>query len=214
MKPRRRDRDSGLGNRMMQRSHTNLRLLATVALCAALLTSSACGGSTNDPATTATAAVFTPFADPPAAGSITMQAGTAAGLAFQIRVTVTGVQHVFGAAFHVTFNSAVVRFDSADFSNSVLKGSGISTQFSATPVLGHANEIAVVATRLQNGAGTVPGVDITQGDLVVLNFHAINGTSGTAISFGTPREACDPTARTCGPVTPVPTWIGGTLSAN
>ena len=198
----------------MHRSKRTDRLLALFGLCVVLLSTSACGGSTDDVAPSTSAAVFTPLSSPPASGTISMQPGSAAGLAFQIRVAVKDISNIFGAAFRVTFNPNVVRFDSADFSTSVVKGSGINTQLSAAPVLGHPSEIAVVATRIQNAAGTVAGVNVTDGELVVLHFHAIGATAGTAINFGTPREACNPTARTCGPVTPVPTWIGGTLSAN
>ncbi len=198
----------------MHRSKKTQRLMALCAICFALLSSSACGGSDDDVAPNASAAVFIPFASPPASGTISMQAGAASGLSFQIRVSVKDISNLFGAAFRVTFNPNVVRFVSADFSNSVVRGSGITTQFSATGVLGHPSELAVVATRVQNSGGTVAGVNVTDGDLVVLNFRAIAATSGTAISFGNPREACNPTARVCGPVTPVPTWVGGTLSAN
>lgn len=198
----------------MRRSENARRLLVLCGICIVLLSSPACGGSDDDVSPAAQAAVFTPFANPPASGSISMQAGSASGLAFQIRVAVKDVSNLFGAAFRVTFNPNVARFDSADFSNSLLRGGGIQTQFSASPVLGHPSEIAVVATRIQNSAGTVPGVNVTNGDLVVLHFHSIAATSGTAINFGAPREACNPSAQTCGATTPVPTWVGGTLTAN
>lgn len=197
----------------MHRSKRPHPLLALLAVCFLLLSSSACGGSDDDVSGSTAAAVFTPFG-PPAAGTISMQPGSASGRVFQIRIAVKDISSLFGAAFRITFNSNVMRFDSADFSNSVLRGSGITTQFTAIPVVGQPSELAVVATRVQNAAGTVAGVNVTDGDLVVLNFTAIASTAGTAINFGTPREACNPTARTCGPTTPVPSWVGGTLAAN
>ena len=173
----------------MHRSNKTHRLLALLALSLLLLSSSACGGSDDDVSPAASGAAFTPFANPPASGTISMQAGTGSGQAFQIRIAVTDISNLFGAAFRVTFNPNVIRFDSADSSSSVVRGAGISTQFTATPVLGHPSELAVVATRIQNAAGSVAGVNVTSGDLIVLNFHASRLVDGIQRLINTSRPS-------------------------
>ena len=197
----------------MHRPNGTRRLLALLGVCAALLSSSACGGSADDPF--ATVAVFTP-SQPAPSGSISLQPESSSGLAFSIRVAVKDVPNLFGAAFHVTFNAGVIQFVSADFSQSFLTGTGITTQLTATAVRTHPGDVAVVATRVQNVGGTVPTVSVTDGDLVVLNFRAVAATSGTTILFGTPREAdtCNVTTHVCSAILiPPQNWIGGILTA-
>ena len=178
--------------------------LAALVVSAGLLLSPACGGSDDEPAIGEVA--FTPLAPTPGSGSITMQAGGTSGEVFQIRVAVKDVANFFGASFHVTYNPASAAFESSSSSGSFLIGGGVGTSFNAALVA--PGDLAVVATRLQNGAGTVPGVAVVEGDLVVLTFRATAVTSGNVFGFGAPREvdAPDGTRLTV-------LWSGGTLTA-
>jgi hypothetical protein len=135
-----------------------------------------------------------------------MQSGGTSGNVFTIRIAVKDVADFFGASFHVTYDPASAAFDSASSSGSFLIGGGVGTSFNAAVVV--PGDLAVVATRLQNGPGTVPGVDVTDGTLVVLTFRATAATSGNTFGFGAPREADGPDGTRLTVL-----WSGGTLTA-
>lgn len=180
------------------------QILSSLIVAAALLVSPACGGSDDEPP--ATSAAFTPLSPTPGSGSITMQPGGVSGNVVRIRIAVKDVAAFFGAAFHVTYDPTTAAYDSMVSTDSFLREAGVSTSFQAALV--RPGDLAVAATRLQNGAGTVPGVNVAEEDLIELVFRATTPTAGNTFNFGTPREVRSPSG---GAVTV--TWSGGTLTS-
>jgi len=131
---------------------------------------------------------FSPLSPTPPAQSVTMQPCGVSGDMFSICIRVTDVTGFFGTGFHVAFQPASAVYVSNDSSRSFLRETGVSTFFNATIV--SPGDLAVSATRLQNGAGSVPGVNVESGDVIVLNFRASASTAGNTFSFGPPREVC------------------------
>jgi hypothetical protein len=144
-------------------------------------------------------------------GSITIQPGTISGDSFELLITATDISDFFGAAFHLTFDTGSATYDSFDASGSFLEGGGISTQYDvveSTP-----GDLAVAATRLQNGSGTVAGVDVSGSQtLLALTFTASALTSGNDFNMDTPREVeqCTGTPGACSMFSA--TWTGGTMT--
>jgi hypothetical protein len=187
------------------------RILAvTMAALAFCLTSCGGGGGGGTIIPGGVNATFTPLAPTPPVGSLTMQAGAANADVFTIRVVATGVGSLFGTAFHVIFNPASAAFvPPAVSSSSVLNGAG-TPFFDA--VLQSPGNVAVVASRIQDQLGTVPGIS-TSGDVLVLTFRATNPTGGNTFSFGNPRQACSPVSAPGCTSIPV-VWSGGTLTTH
>lgn len=186
--------------------------LAALAFC---LTS--CGGGNDGGGGTipgGTNAAFTPLSPTPANGSITMQPGSATADVFTVRVVATGVGNMFGTAFHVVFNpNSAVFLPPSDASGSVLNGTG-TPFFNA--VLQSPGNVAVVATRIQDQLGTVPGVS-NSGDVIILTFRATASTTGNTFSFGNPRQVCNPNVNPTPPPDCIPisvVWSGGTLTTH
>lgn len=174
-----------------------------------------CGGGGGGGGTTGgIVATFTPASANPAALSVTMQAGSASGQNFNVRIAATDVNDFFGAAFTVNLPTGI-SFQSMDSSQSFLRDGGIpagNLSFltdTATP-----GKLRVVATRLN--AGTNSGVNVTgTRELVTLRFRATATFAATALDFVAtdPREVRDS-------VQPPPegnlinvTWSGGSVVA-
>lgn len=191
----------------MQRSKRPHAILAALTVAVGLILSPSCGGGSTDD--TPAQATFTPLSPTPGSGTVTMQAGTSTGNTFNVRIAVKDVTGFFGTAFHVTFNPNTAAFVGRDDSTSFLRGSGISTFFAAA--LAAPGDVAVAATRVQNGTGTVPGVTVSDGDVIVLTFRATRSTAGNTFGFGLPREVCNNTPG-CGAI--LTGWSGGTLTAD
>jgi hypothetical protein len=132
--------------------------------------------------------LFSPLSPTPPAQSVTMQPCGVAGDIVSICIQVTQVTGFFGTGFHVVFQPASAVYVSNDSSRSFLREDGVGTFFTATIV--SPGDLAVSATRLQNSAGTVQGVNVESGSLIVLNFRATASTAGNIFSFGPPREVC------------------------
>jgi hypothetical protein len=158
----------------------------------------------------APSAAFSGPGGTPAAGTVTMQPGSVNGDTFEVRIAVTGVNDFFGAAFHVAYDPAVVEYVSADDAGSFLREGGASTSFLYG---GAAGDLSVSATRLQDGGGTIRGVDVPgTRDLVVLTFRAKASATASPIAFGNPQEVRDSTQPPPGRSIAV-SWEGGTMSA-
>jgi hypothetical protein len=185
----------------------SLRLAFALALAVAWGCGGGGGGGVTPPPSTAT---FTPYASSPANLSVTMQAGEASGETFEVRIAVTGVNDFFGAGFHVLYDPADVEYVSAEDGTSFLWDGGATCDFLYQDSGG---DVAVAATRRQNQAGTIPGVNVTgTRDLVVLTFRALRSVTGSVLEFGTPREVRDSAQPAPGNAIAV-TWAGGTLTA-
>ena len=144
----------------------------------------------------------------PGNSSISMQPGTIAGDEFEVVISVTGVNDFFGSAFRVDYDAQSASFESYDAASSLLLGGGVQTNFEVTTP--SAGQLAVVATRLQDDTGTVPGVNVagTQ-ELISLTFRATQFTAANQFTFGAPREVCDSDQPVCTPINV--SWDGGTM---
>jgi hypothetical protein len=154
---------------------------------------------------------FTPASANPGSNSISLQAGGVNGDEFTVLVRATNINDFFGTAFRMTFNGATADFVGSDETGSVLLGGGIDTEFTVAEV--SANEIAVVATRLQDDQGTVPGVNVSGTQTIIaLTFEATGLTGGNVFTLAQPREACSSasTDDVCVPI--AANWFGGTLT--
>lgn len=194
-------------------SKTWLRF-ALVAFAATGLIS--CGGGGGGGTTAVLTANFTPDSATPAAGSVSMQRGSVAAANFNVDVRLSEVAGVFGAAFRVTYPTASVQYQSFDSSASRLRGattpaaSNFNFTVDATTTPG---TLYVVATRLQNGAGTIPGIDFTGTNdlLITLRFRATTSISTPAVlAFSaTNRDVVGPTGTSIA----ITGWSGGGVTA-
>jgi len=145
------------------------------------------------------------------AGSITIQPGTISGDSFELLITATDIPDFFGAAIRLLYDPATASFDSFSSAGSFLEGGGVSTQYEVVEF--PAGDLAVGATRLQNGSGTVAGVDVTGSQtLLSLSFTATDLTTGNDFSLVMPREVeqCDGSPGGCSMFSA--TWAGGTMT--
>ena len=185
-------------------SYTVVLVLAVGSVC--------CGGGGGGGGSTGPlVAAFNPTSPgTPAANTINMS-GAASGASFQVQVHVTGINSLYGAAFHVTFNSASATFAGFSSAGSVLgAGADIRAEQLAP------GEVAAVAT-LQ---GQVQGTNVAGTQLLMtLNFNAIAETGNNPFTFGL---AANRVVTTC-PTPPaacsnIPdgslVWTGGTLTAS
>ena len=155
-------------------------------------------------------ASFAASSGTPPAGSVVLAAGTATGDTFDMKVAVTGVSDFFGAAFHVMYDPAVVAYVSADDSASFLREGGAGTSFLYG---GSPGDLAVSATRLQDGGGSVRGVNVPgTADLLVLTFRAKATAAASPFAFGVPLEVRDSSQPPPGHAISV-IWEGGTMTA-
>ena len=193
---------------MKNRRRVSTVLAAFVAVAGFCLSPSCSGG--NDTVSAGLTATFAPYTPTPSSLSVTLQPGAASGDTFSVRVAVKDVSNFFGAAFHVSYNPASAAFVSMDATGSFLQGAGIQAD-SFKALVATPGDLAVVATRFQNGTGTIPGV-YGNGDLLVLTFRATASTSGNSLNFASPKEVCADTSTGCTAVTVL--WSGGLLTAN
>ena len=175
-----------------------------------------CGGGSSGTTTGPVVTTFTP-ASPIVDGSLAMRAGTSAGSTITIKVSATQIPSFFGAAFYVTYNPSVLRFNGMDSAGSFLLA-GVSASDvvfladNATP-----GTVKVVASRLD--PTTAPAVPVTTtADLLTLSFSSTQaippGSATGVLAFGDPKQVCDGTAAypTCTAV-PGITWIGGSITS-
>ena len=143
----------------MNPHRTMTRSAATVLVTAAYLTLTAASvgcGNGNDSTTSSTApvAVFTPNTATPAAGSITLLAGSTNGASVDVRVTVTEVSNFFGAAFRIAYDPTALLFNGMDSSNSFLR-TGVTDPnqlFFFADSTNSPGEVVITATRIYPAA--------------------------------------------------------------
>jgi len=155
-------------------------------------------------------AVFTPDNPAPAANTLSMQAGASSGTNFDVQIRATSIDDLFGVAFHVTFNPAVVSFLGSTTAGGILGNP--PPQFDVATVA--AGEIAVAAS-LQ---GAVAGVNNATGVILTLQFQGTGATTNSPITF-TPVgsrfiEVCPTAGGACNQVQGSVTWSAGTLTVN
>jgi|KBSSwiStaDraftv2_1062776.scaffolds.fasta_scaffold04178_10 hypothetical protein len=202
----------------IRRTSQRLAVAALVALAVTALPSCGGGGDGGGGGTNAPTATFTPDNPSPGTSTIAMLAGASAGAAVNVRITVTGVNDFFGAAFRVTYDPVALLFNGMDDSGSLLRQGGVTNanlvfQANQTAVPG---QIIITATRLDpTTAGTV---DVgPTADLVVLNFSARRaiaaGDAGGVLDFDASRDVqvCA-TPLTCASAGGL-TWSGGAVTA-
>jgi hypothetical protein len=199
---------------MNSRRHGLTTLLALAAVLLALLTAAACGGGNKNSGipTPTLAATFTPATNNPAGEAVFMDAGSRSGATFTIRVMAANITDLFGVAFRVVYDPAVVQYVSSASTASMLAGAGIQTDFSTAEAV--PGTLFVTATRIQANP-FVPGVDFgAPGELISLTFRATRATAGSSFTFSTQQvEICDEVSETCAP-SMTPLWSGGTLTVN
>lgn len=164
---------------------------------------------------------FAPDEPAPGPGTVSMQAGPTSNDVFEVKIMVTGVNDFFGAAFRVTYPSASVRFLSADTGDSFLCEAPVDCSDPAqaefiVDAASHPGQVVVSATRLQNEAGTVPGVDVSGSqELLSLTFQATReiASPGQPMGFADPLEVRDSAQPPPGNEISV-TWAGGTITAS
>ena len=175
-----------------------------------LTTSFACGGGGDDGTAGILTASFAPDAPSPGASTVSMQAGSASATDFNVDVSVTDTNDVYGAAFDVTYDTARISYQSFDSSGSFLRDGGLGNAnlsfiVDATSTPGR---LIVSATRL----GVQPGIDVAgTRDLIVLRFRARTSFTPTPITFdaGQPRVVRNNLDQ---PI--AVTWASGSASAS
>jgi hypothetical protein len=161
-------------------------------------------------------ATFTPSNNPPAANSLTLQAGSASGDTFTVLIRATDINDVFGATFDLAYDPEVLDVVSWSAAGSFLEvGGGVPVflTFPTDPDDANGN-IEFTISRLAPS----PAVDVagTQ-TLLSVTFEATDTVSNTPISFAaSPHLVCtgeiDGGTRTCSSVAPVPLFAGGNVS--
>jgi hypothetical protein len=202
---------------------TITRFAATALVIAAYVALSAvsvgCGGSNDstDSGSTSVVSAFTPDDPTPDDGSITMLQGTTNGASVSVRVTVTQLPNVFGAAFRVAYDPTALLFNGMDNSTSFLHD-GVtdpSQLFFFVDAANSPGQLVITATRV---FPAVPISVTTTSDLVILNFVARRTIVPLAVEgrldFADPKQVCDGTVAVpgCGSIT-VTAWKGGGVSA-
>jgi hypothetical protein len=197
----------------MRLTGTTSRLLASAAL---LVLATACGGGGggNGGGVVPGGRVAGFVADDPTppADSLSLQQGSRTGDTVNVLVQATGVDSFFGAAFRVSYDPSVAQYQSFDSAGSFLRDGGFTDARLRFEVNASVpGELVVVATRLQNQAGTEPGVTIgaTPRTLLSLRFKALVDTAGSRINLASPREARDSQDALLALV-----WLGGAITAN
>ena len=176
----------------------------------------ACGDDTTT--SSGPNARFTP--DTPAPGNSTMALlqSTASGAAVNVRITATGIDDFFGAAFRITYDPDALLFGGWDDNGSFLldgvTAADVLFQVDQTSIGG---QVVIVATRLD--PVTVPAVDVgATATLLTLNFVARRpiaaGAADGRLDFGDPKQVCDGTVVPSGCNGITVTWSGGGLSTN
>jgi len=167
-----------------------------------------CGGGGGDGGMLGPGVSYFATFDGDTSGNVGMDSsGTPSGAEFDIEVVVNDIDKLFGAAFHVTFDSGVADFVTPLGTDSIL---GADADFQAALVgLG---ELAVSASM----TGTQAGIDNATGRLIVLRFRATAETTGSSFSFepvSSRRVKICPTANAPCSNTLLPDWTGGSLTS-
>jgi len=202
----------------IRRTSQRLAVAALVALAVTALPSCG-GGSDGGSGGTSTTATFTPDNPTPGTNTIAMLAGGSTGAAFNVRITVTGVNDMLGAAFRVTYDPIALQFAGMDDTTSLLRQGGVPNDH-LTFVENHTavpGEIIITAARLDPVASGTVDVGPTA-DLLVLNFSARRaiaaGDAGGLLGFNaTPQLTVCGTPTTCAAAGGL-TWSGGAVTAH
>ena len=199
-----------------------LRYLASSALLLTLvLTGIACGGgggSSNsggggNPGLTAS---FTGNSNP-AANQVALGNGSAAGDTVTIPILIGPINDFFGAAFTLTYDSTRLTFmpGMVDTSATILDDDGTSVDIRASVNPNDANELFVVATRVQGSSTYVGGTDTAVvAELLKITFQATGSIANSAATIsGEEARTCNDVAQNC-PVDGGVTFLAGSFSAN
>lgn len=195
-----------------------LRAFAALVLASGFALAPSCGGGGGD-VVRLLVALFTPEEPAPGPGTVSLQAGEVSNDVFEVRIMVTEVSDFFGASFRVAFPAGSVRFLSWDTSGSFLLDAPATASdvFFKVDATSSPGQVIVVATRLQNPSGTMPGVDVTgpPRELLSLTFQATREipSPGQPLSFADPREVRDSAQPPPGNLIQVD-WPGGTVTAS
>lgn len=190
-------------------------VVAALALAALAAGVSACGGGSSgggggggmmpNPACVAFAG-----STAPSASTVTADDGSGSTCALaEVEIVATDVAGVFGAAFTVTFDPAVVQYVSVDTSDSHLRTGGTSLQvLDGNPPAG-ASEVVIGITRVASTAVDFVGSQT----LCRLRFQRVGG-AGTMSALGFKDERLlDVGNPNPGPI-PGVTFSGGTFTVN
>lgn len=172
--------------------------MKTVALAAAALTVAACGGGGGGPTMPpppTSSIVFTPAGG----GNLLLASGAGTqGTTLALGLNTTGVQDLYGVAFHLTYPLAVMHFVTATEGTLLNVGGAVPTSFQF--VESPPGNLVIGLTRL----GLVPGT-AAAGTLMTLQFTGVASGSGT-LAF-THNQAGNST----GSAIPGLTWAAGTV---
>jgi hypothetical protein len=189
------------------------RLLGAVIVAAVAL--AACG-SNNSTNSSTPQARFTADTPSPGDGTVALLPSGANGASVSVRITVTGVNSFFGAAFRVNYDPNALLFTGWDTSSSFLRDGVDADVFFDEDHLTNGGQIVIVATRVDPSVVLPVNVGPTS-NLAILNFIARKPIAGGAVEgrldFGDPKQACDGgvTPPGCNAITV--TWSGGGVSA-
>jgi hypothetical protein len=172
-------------------------LLAVIAMTAAACGGGGGGGGTGPtgPPPPTTTIVFTPAGG----GSVMLAGGTGTqGTTLSLEVRTTGIQDLYGLAFHLTYPVAALHFTGATEGSVLNAGGGVPTSFQI--VDSPPGNLVVGLTRL----GKVPGT-AASGTLITLQLTAVaSGTGNLAFSSNVASDSQ-------GNVIPGVTWAGGAV---
>jgi hypothetical protein len=180
--------------------------------------SAGCGGDDDDDNGGPLVATFTPSNNPPAANSLTLQAGSASGDTFTVLIQATAINDVFGATFDLTYDPDVLDVVSWSAAGSFLEVGGsvpVFLTFPTDPVDANGTVEFTISRLAPSPAVDVAGTQT----LFSVTFEATDTVGNTPISFATsPRLVCtgeiDGGTRTCSSVAPVPLFAGGNVSVS
>src|SRR5262245_32992002 len=202
----------------IRRTSQRLAVAALIALAVTALPSCGGGSDGGGGGTTTPTATFTAENPSPGTSTIAMLPGASAGAAFNVRITVTGVNDFFGAAFRVTYDPVALLFNGMDDSGSLLRQGGTANVFFQANQNAVPGQIIITATRLDPSDPNGGTVDVgPTADLVVLNFSARRaiaaGDAGGVLAFDAAKDVqvCG-TPTTCASAAGL-TWSAGAATA-
>lgn len=196
-----------------------LRILLLTLFAAALALSIGCGGDDNDDdGGGPLVATFTPGSNPPAANTVSMQAGSASGDTFTVLLRVTDINDVFGATFDLNYDPDVLDVVGWSADGSLLDGGAADPVFLTFPTSPAAANGSIEFTISRLAPDVAVDVAGTQ-TLLAVTFEAIDTASSSPITFAaSPRLVCtgqiDGANRTCSSVTPIPVFTGGNVTVS
>ncbi|HEV3458744.1 MAG TPA: cohesin domain-containing protein [Thermoanaerobaculia bacterium] len=173
----------------------SLALAGATALAAVACGGGGGGGGPTGPPPPTSSITFTPTGG----GNPLLASGAGTqGTNLELELRTTGVQDLYGLAFHLSYPAAAMRFVGAAQGSILSAGGSVQTSFQVvdSPV----GNLVVGLTRLGNVSGTAAG-----GTLMTLQFTGV--ASGTGNVAFTSNQAND----SLGNVIPGLTWSAGTV---